>query len=164
LSDMNLNNLQGDLMPKISPENKVFSDIVKELYSDLTQYETDVPQNFERPCFLFINPCKSSRTEELTMRCYKQLQEYEMIFFGVIDDVEMLTEYKNSFIDYLLGVKKIPIPESDRFFTIERVSENTNDTESLVIFTVEISRVLARNLRRPVFDKISGFENSIIIH
>lgn len=163
MSDTNLNDLQQNLIDNPSPQNSVFSEIVKEVFGDIQQYETDVPQNFSRPCFLFINPDKATRTNEMTASSYKVMQNYELYFFAVEDDVEALTSYKEVFVDYLMGVKKIPIPGTDRYYTIEQVAADTDDVNSMVAFMVEVSRVKARNLRRPVVPKIKRIVNSISI-
>lgn len=154
MSNTNLNDLPQNSTDNPSPQNSVFSGIVKEIFGDIQQYETDVPQNFTRPCFLFINPDKSTRTQELTAAIYKTMQDYEIYFFATEDDVEALAKYKDTFVDYLMGVKKIPIPETDRFYTIERVAADTDDVNSMVAFMIEVSRVRARDLRRPTVSKI----------
>lgn len=163
MSDMNLNDLPQNSIDNPSPQNSVFSKIVKTVFGDIQQYETDVPENFKRPCFLFINPDKSTRTQELTTAIYKTMQNYEIYFFAAEDDVEALTEYKDTFVDYLMGLKKIPIPETDRFYTIERVAADTDDVNSMVAFMIEVSRVRARDLRRPTVPKIRKMVNSISI-
>ena len=78
MSDTNLSDLQRNLTNSPSPQNSVFSEIVKEVFGDIQQYETDVPQNFSRPCFLFINPDKTTRTKEMTASSYKVMQNYEI--------------------------------------------------------------------------------------
>lgn len=163
LSDMNLKDLPQNSMNSPSPQNSVFSEIVKTVFGDIQQYETDVPQNFTRPCFLFINPDKNTRTQELTGAIYKTMQDYEIYFFATEDDVEALTEYKEAFVDYLMGLKKIPIPETDRFYTIERVAADTDDVNSMVAFMIEVSRARARDLRRPTVPQIRKLVNSISI-
>lgn len=160
---MNLNDLQHNLTNNPSPQNSVFSEIVKEVFGDIQQYETDVPQNFNRPCFLFINPDKTTRTKELTASSYKVMKNYEIYFFAVEDDIEVLTRYKESFIDYLMGLKKIPIPNTDRYYTIEQVAADTDDVNSMVAFMIEVSRVLSRNLRRPNVPKIRKVVNKITV-
>ena len=126
MSDTNLNDLQQNSTGNPSPQNSVFSEIVKEVFGDIQQYETDVPQNFSRPCFLFINPDKTTRTKEMTASSYKAKQNYEIYFFSTEDDVESLTSYKDSFVDYLMGVKKVPIPGTDRYYTVEQVAADTD--------------------------------------
>lgn len=163
MSDMNLNDLQQNSTGNPSPQNSVFSEIVKEVFGDIQQYETDVPQNFNRPCFLFINPDKTTRTKEMTASSYKVMQNYEIYFFATEDDVESLTSYKDSFIDYLMGVKKVPIPGTDRYYTVEQVAADTDDVNSMVAFMIEVSRVKARNLRRPEVPKIRKVVNSISV-
>ena len=164
MSDMNLNDLQQNLTDNPSPQNSVFSEIVKEVFGDIQQYETDVPQNFSRPCFLFINPDKTTRTKEMTASTYKIIQNYEIYFFAMEDDVESLTSYKDFFVDYLMGVKKIPIPGTGRYYTIEQVAADTDDMNSMVAFMIEVSRVKIRNLRRPEVPKIGKIVNSISIY
>lgn len=161
--DMNLNNLQHNSTNNPSPQNSVFSEIIKEVFGDIQQYETDVPQNFSRPCFLFINPDKTTRTKELTASAYKVMKNYEIYFFAIEDDVEALTNYKDSFINYLMGLKKIPIPNTDRYYTIEQVAADTDDVNSMVAFMIEVSRVLPRDLRRPYVPKIRKVVNKITI-
>ena len=163
MSDTNLNDLQQNSTGNPSPQNSVFSEIVKEVFGDIQQYETDVPQNFSRPCFLFINPDKTTRTKEMTASSYKAMQNYEIYFFATEDDVESLTSYKDSFVDYLMGVKKVPIPGTDRYYTVEQVAEDTDDVNSMVAFMIEVSRVKARNLRRPAVPKIRKIVNSISV-
>ena len=163
MSDTNLNDLRQNSTDNPSPQNSVFSEIVKEVFGDIQQYETDVPQNFSRPCFLFINPDKTTRTREMTASTYKVMQNYEIYFFATEDDVESLTSYKDSFVDYLMGVKKIPIPGTDRYYTVEQVAADTDDVNSMVAFMVEVSRVKARNLRRPGVPKIRKIVNSISV-
>ena len=163
MSDMNLNDLQQNSAGNPSPQNSVFSEIVKEVFGDIQQYETDVPQNFSRPCFLFINPDKTTRTKEMTASSYKAMQNYEIYFFATEDDVESLTSYKDSFVDYLMGVKKVPIPGTDRYYTVEQVAADTDDVNSMVAFMIEVSRVKARNLRRPAVPKIRKIVNSISV-
>lgn len=163
MSDMNLNDLQQNSTGNPSPQNSVFSEIVKEVFGDIQQYETDVPQNFSRPCFLFINPDKTTRTKEMTASSYKAMQNYEIYFFATEDDVESLTSYKDSFVDYLMGVKKVPIPGTDRYYTVEQVAADTDDVNSMVAFMIEVSRVKARNLRRPAVPKIRKIVNSISV-
>lgn len=163
MSDTNLNDLRQNSTDNPSPQNSVFSEIVKEVFGDIQQYETDVPQNFSRPCFLFINPDKTTRTKEMTASSYKVMQNYEIYFFATEDDVESLTSYKDSFVDYLMGVKKIPIPGTDRYYTVEQVAADTDDVNSMVAFMVEVSRVKARNLRRPGVPKIRKIVNSISV-
>ena len=72
------------------PENRVFSEIVKEIFGDILQYETDVPEDFTRPCFLFINPDKTTRTEPLTKAAYKAVYRYEIYGFSEDGDVDGL--------------------------------------------------------------------------
>lgn len=163
MSDTNLNDLRPNSTDNPSPQNSVFSEIVKEVFGDIQQYETDVPQNFSRPCFLFINPDKTTRTKEMTASSYKVMQNYEIYFFATEDDVESLTSYKDSFVDYLMGVKKIPIPGTDRYYTVEQVAADTDDVNSMVAFMIEVSRVKARNLRRPGVPKIRKIVNSISV-
>ncbi len=163
MSDTNLNDLRQNSTDNPSPQNSVFSEIVKEVFGDIQQYETDVPQNFSRPCFLFINPDKTTRTQELTASAYKVMQNYEIYFFAVEEDVEALTSYKDSFVDYLMGLKKIPIPGTDRFYAVEQVAADTDDVNSMVAFMIEVSRVRARDLRRPKAPKIRRIVNSILI-
>lgn len=163
MSDTNLNDLRQNSTDNPSPQNSVFSEIVKEVFGDIQQYETDVPQNFSRPCFLFINPDKTTRTKEMTASSYKVMQNYEIYFFATEDDVESLTSYKDSFVDYLMGVKKIPIPGTDRYYTVEQVAADTDDVNSMVAFMIEVSRVKARNLRRPGVPKIRKIINSISV-
>lgn len=163
MSDMNLNDLQQNSTNNPSPQNSVFSEIVKEVFGDIQQYETDVPQNFRRPCFLFINPDKTTRTKEMTASSYKVMQNYEIYFFATEDDVESLTRYKDSFVDYLMGVKKIPIPGTERYYTVEQVAADTDDVNSMVAFMVEVSRVRKRDLRRPEVPKIRKIVNSISV-
>lgn len=163
MSNMNLNDLQQNSTDNPSPQNSVFSEIVKEVFGDIQQYETDVPQNFSRPCFLFINPDKTTRTKEMTASSYKVMQNYEIYFFAMEDDVESLTSYKDSFVDYLMGVKKIPIPGTERYYTIEQVAADTDDMNSMVAFMIEVSRVKIRNLRRPEVPKIGKIVNNISI-
>ena len=163
MSDTNLNDLQQNSTGNPSPQNSVFSEIVKEVFGDIQQYETDVPQNFSRPCFLFINPDKTTRTKEMTASSYKAMQNYEIYFFATEDDVESLTSYKDSFVDYLMGVKKVPIPGTDRYYTVEQVAADTDDVNSMVAFMIEVSRVKARNLRRPAVPKIRKIVNSISV-
>ena len=157
------NDLQQNSAGNPSPQNSVFSEIVKEVFGDIQQYETDVPQNFSRPCFLFINPDKTTRTKEMTASSYKAMQNYEIYFFATEDDVESLTSYKDSFVDYLMGVKKVPIPGTDRYYTVEQVAADTDDVNSMVAFMIEVSRVKARNLRRPAVPKIRKIVNSISV-
>ena len=163
MSDTNLNDLQQNSAGNPSPQNSVFSEIVKEVFGDIQQYETDVPQNFSRPCFLFINPDKTTRTKEMTASSYKAMQNYEIYFFATEDDVESLTSYKDSFVDYLMRVKKVPIPGTDRYYTVEQVAADTDDVNSMVAFMIEVSRVKARNLRRPAVPKIRKIVNSISV-
>ncbi len=168
MSDTNLNDLHPNLIDNPSPQNSVFSEIVKEVFGNITQYETDVPENFERPCFLFINPDKNTSTQELTGRIYKVTKSYEIYFFAKeteekLSDVESLTEYKDRFVDYLMGLKKIPIPNTDRFYTVERVAADTDDINSMVAFMIEVSRILPRDLRRQVVPKIEKVVNKISI-
>ena len=163
MSDTNLNDLQQNSAGNPSPQNSVFSEIVKEVFGDIQQYETDVPQNFSRPCFLFINPDKTTRTKEMTASSYKAMQNYEIYFFATEDDVESLTSYKDSFVDYLMGVKKVPIPGTDRYYTVEQVAADTDDMNYMFAFMIEVSRVKARNLRRPAVPKIRKIVNSISV-
>lgn len=163
MSDTNLNDLQQNSTGNPSPQNSVFSEIVKEVFGDIQQYETDVPQNFSRPCFLFINPDKTTRTKEMTASSYKAMQNYEIYFFATEDDVESLTSYKDSFVDYLMGVKKVPIPGTDRYYTVEQVAADTDDVNSMVAFMIEVSRILPRNLRRHDVPKINKVVNKIIV-
>lgn len=145
------------------PENRVFSDIVKEVFGDIRQYETDVPEDFERPCFLFINPDKSVQTEELTKAMYKETRTYEIYMFCIEGDVTGLTINKDKFIDYLMGLKKVPIPDTGRYFTIEQVAADTNDTDFVVAYMVRVSRIKSRDLRRPQVDKIRKVVNKVIL-
>lgn len=164
MSDTSLNDLPNDLtMNDPSPQNSVFSEIVKIVFGDVRQYETDVPEDFERPCFLFINPDKNTRTQELTGALYKTMQSYEIYFYSVDDDVEALTSCKDEFVDYLMGLKKVPIPGTDRYYTIEQVAAETDDVNSIVAFMIEVSRVRSRNLRRQTVPKIRQIVNSITI-
>ncbi len=160
---MNLNNLQKNSADNPSPQNSIFSEIVKEVFGDIQQYETDVPQNFERPCFLFINPDKATRTTELTATIYKVTQTYEIYFYAMEDDIETLTKYKDSFVDYLMGIKKIPLPNTERYYTVEQVIADTDDINSMVIFMIEVSRVKSRDLRRSKVPKIKKIVNNILL-
>lgn len=161
--DTNLNDLPQNSTNNPSPQNSVFSEVVKKVFGDIKQYETDVPQDFIRPCFLFINPDKNTRTQELTAVMYKTMQDYEIYFFSKEDDVEALTGYKDIFVDYLMGVKKIPIPGTDRYFTIERVAADTDDVNSMVAFMIEVSRIRSRDIRRKPVPKINHVVNKIIV-
>lgn len=166
--DMNLNDLPQNSIDNPSPQNSVFSEIVKTVFGDIQQYETDVPENFKRPCFLFINPDKNTRTQELTGKIYKVTKSYEIYYFAReteegLPDVESLADYKDQFMDYLMGLKKVPIPGTDRYYTIEQVSADTDDVNSMVAFMIEVSRVLSRDLRRPVVPKIRKVVNKITV-
>lgn len=145
------------------PENRAFSEIVKEIFGDIQQYETDVPEKFKRPCFLFINPDKATKTEELTKSLYKETRTYEIYMFCREEDVDSLTVNKDAFVDYLMGLKKIPIPDTGRFFTIERVAADTDDVNFMVAFMIEVSRVRSRNLRRDPVPKIQKIVNKISV-
>ncbi len=163
LLNLNLNDSQRNLTNNPSPQNAVFSEIVKEIFGDVQQYETDVPQNFERPCVLFINPDKTTRTKEMTASSYKIIQNYEIYFFATEDDIEALTSYKDSFVDYLMGLKKIPIPNTERYYTVEQVAADTDDVNSMVAFVIEVSRICSRDLRRSAVSKIERIVNRISI-
>lgn len=161
MSEQSLKNLQQSLIDKPSLQNFVFSEVIREVFGDVKQYEQDVPQNFIRPCFLFINPDKSTRTQELTATMYKIIQSYEIYFFAVEDDVETLTSYKDALVDYLMGVKKIVIPGTNHYFTIEQVVADTDDVNSMVAFMIEVSRTRSRNLRRSAVNKIKDVINHV---
>lgn len=62
-----------------------------------------------------------------------------------------------------MGLKKIPIPNTDRYYTIEQVAADTDDVNSMVAFMIEVSRVLLRNLRRPNVPKIRKVVNKITV-
>lgn len=145
------------------PENRALSDIVKEVFGDIMQYQIDVPEKFKRPCFLFINPDKSTKTEELTKTLYKETKTYEIYMYCAEDDVDSLTLNKEKLIDYLMGLKKIPIPDTERFFTIEKVVADTDDVNSMVAFMIEVFRVKSRNLRRNSVPKIQHIVNKVSI-
>lgn len=146
------------------PVNSVFSEIVKEVFGEVLQYETDVPEGFNRPCFLFINPDKSTKTEELTKTLYRETKLYEIYMFCVEGDVYGLTDNKEKLIDYLMGVKKVPIPGTDKYYTLEDIAADTNDVESVVAFMIKVSQVKSRNLRRPQSEKINKVINKIILN
>lgn len=99
----------------------------------------------------------------MTASSYKAMQNYEIYFFATEDDVESLTSYKDSFVDYLMGVKKVPIPGTDRYYTVEQVAADTDDVNSMVAFMIEVSRILPRNLRRHDVPKINKVVNKIIV-
>lgn len=145
------------------PEHMTFSEIVKEIFGDITQYEDDVPQDFTRPCFLFINPDKSTRTEPLTKAIYKVAYRYEMYGFSVEGDADNLRDMKDKLVDYLMGTPKIRIPDTDRYFTIENVEADTNDVDYVSAIMVEVSEIKGRNLRREPVPKISRIVNEITV-
>ena len=62
-----------------------------------------------------------------------------------------------------MGLKKIPIPNTERFYTIERVAADTDDINSMVAFMIEVSRILPRDLRRQIVPKIEKVINKISI-
>lgn len=162
MSNTNSNGLQQHSMDKPSPPNAAFSEVVKELFGDIQQYETDIPQNFARPCFLFINPDKETKTKELSAGLHQIFYRYEIQFYAVEDDVEGLTHYKNEFIDYLMSVKKVLIPDTDRrYFLIENVAADVNDFWSMVTFMVEVSRIQNRNRRIAQAPKIRKIVNTL---
>lgn len=145
------------------PENRVFSEIVKEIFGDILQYETDVPEDFTRPCFLFINPDKTTRTEPLTKAAYKAVYRYEIYGFSEDGDVDGLRERKDKIVDYLMGCPKIPIPDTDRYFTIENVDSDTNDADFVSLIMVDVSEIKKRDLRRKSVPKIRRIVNQISV-
>lgn len=162
MSNTNSNGLQHHSMDRPSPQNAVFSEVVREVFGDIQQYETDVPQNFVRPCFLFINPDKETKTKELSAGLYQIFYRFEIYFFAKEDDVEGLTHYKNELVDYLMGVKKVLIPDTDRrFFLIENIAADTDDINSMVAFMVEVSRIQNRNRRIAQAPKIKKIVNTL---
>lgn len=146
-----------------SPENRVFSEIVKEIFGDILQYETDVPEDFTRPCFLFINPDKTTRTEVLTKAAYKAVYRYEIYGFSEDGDVDGLRKRKDMLVDYLMGCPKIPIPDTDRYFTIENVDSDTNDADFVSIVMVDVSEIRRRDLRRKAVPKINKIIKQISV-
>lgn len=145
------------------PEHMTFSEIVKEIFGEIKQYEDDVPQDFIRPCFLFINPDKSTRTEPLTKAIYKVTYRYEMYGFSMEGDADGLRDMKDKLVDYLMGTPKIPISNSDRYFTIENVEADTNDVDYVSAVMVEVSEIMNRNLRRASVPKINKIINEITV-
>lgn len=145
------------------PEHMAFSEIVKEIFGEIEQYEDDVPQDFTRPCFLFINPDKSTRTEPLTKAIYKVTYRYEIYGFSAEGDADGLRDMKDKLVDYLMGTPKIPISNSGRYFTIENVEADTNDLEYVSAVMVEVSEIMNRNLRRASVPKINRIINEITV-
>lgn len=127
------------------------------------QYEDDVPQDFTRPCFLFINPDKSTRTEPLTKAIYKVTYRYEMYGFSDDGDADGLRNMKDKLVDYLMGTPKIQIPGTNRYFTIENVEADTNDVDYVTAVMVEVSQVRTRDLRRKPVSKINKIVNEITV-
>lgn len=150
-------------------ENQVLSNIFKNVYPNWMQYESDVPQNFKRPCFLFLNPDANEDTEIMSAFAYKSTKNYTVYAFvhneneakeSHIDRIDLLSKVKVDILEYVAGAIKYPIPNSDRrFMTVERVSATANEPSGFVQFSFRLSRILSRDLRRPVVPKIMHVYN-----
>lgn len=151
----------------MQPENQVLSEIVHNVFPTMRQYENDVPKNFKRPCFLFINPDHNTTTQELTAFMYRVTKSFTVYAFASEQkngNPDELLQTKNALIDYVLGVKKYPIPDTDRqFFTVELVSAETNDIRAVTTFEFQLSRIIMRNRRRPQKDKIQKVVNEFTV-
>lgn len=62
-----------------------------------------------------------------------------------------------------MGIKKILFPETDFYYTIERVVTDTDNKNFVVTFMIEVSRIRARDLQRPTVPKIKKLVNNILI-
>lgn len=150
-------------------ENQVLSNIFEAVYPGWKQYEGDVPQNFMRPCFLFLNPESNEDTEILSAAAYKTIKNFTVYAFvhnekeakeAHIDRIDLLSEVKERVLDYVAGAIKYPIPNSDRrFMTMERASARTSEPGGFIEFSFRMSRILSRNLRRPPVPKIMYVRN-----
>lgn len=145
------------------PEHMVFSEIVREIFGEIIQYEDDVPQDFKRPCFLFINPSKNSKVDQLTKALYKETLRYEIYGFANENDVDGLYNMRDKLMDYLIGTPKIKLPETEQYFTIENIEADTNYTDYVTGFMIEVSRLRKRNLKRVPVNKISTIINRTIV-
>lgn len=135
-------------------ENLVLSNIVKDVFPDTKQYEGDVPQNFTRPCFLFINPAKTDRTTVVSAFMYKAQNTYTVYYFSPkeeqakqmgIDRLDHMTDVLQKVRHHAASGTKWPIPNSDRrFLTIEQISADAHEDADYIEFTFVVSRFIKR--------------------
>ena len=151
----------------MQPENQVLSEIVHTVFPNVRQYENDVPEGFTRPCFLFINPDRNTTTQELTAFMYRVTKSFVVYAFEKKQqdgNPDALLQTKNAIIDYVLGIKKYPILDTDRqFFTVELVSAETDDIRAVTTFEFQLSRVIMRDRRQSKKDKIHKVVNEFTI-
>ena len=62
-----------------------------------------------------------------------------------------------------MGCPKIPIPDTDRYFTIENVDSDTNDADFVSLIMVDVSEIKKRDLRRKSVPKIRRIVNQITV-
>lgn len=131
-------------------ENEMLKTVVKELFPGIKLYENDVPKDFKRPCFIFIEPEDRSDTEELTKIVMKVTKTMTMYAFYPEDNGNLGNELRQKLQEYLMREKKHLIPGSNgRYFTVESCSTDTNKVECLIEYAMRISRTVSRNLPRP---------------
>lgn len=159
---------------KADNDSKVIVNIIATVFPKIKIYENDVPQNFERPCFLIVRPDKNTTTRELTGAVYEEAKLFTVFAFDEMPDdtnsnvdkvSQEMESTKHSLIDYVMGTPKYPIPESDRrYLTVEIVSAEADDVNAVTEFTFRTKRTLPRDLRRPKAEKIKKIvSNGVVI-
>lgn len=151
-------------------DSKVLVNIIATIFPNVTIYENDVPQNFERPCFLIIRPDKNTTTRELTRTAYEETKVFTIYAFDKLPDdmksnIDVISKEieatKHSLIDYIMGEPKHLIPNTDnRYLTVELANVEADDVNAVSEFTVRTKRILQRNLRKPKSNKIMEVVNN----
>lgn len=151
-------------------DSKVLVNIIATVFPDVTIYENDVPQDFDRPCFLIIRPDKNTTTRELTKTIYEETKVFTIYAFDKLSDdmksnidtiSQEMESTKHSFIDYLMGEPKHLIPNTDnRYLTVELANVEADDVNAVSEFTIRTKRILPRNLRKPKVNKIMEVVNN----
>lgn len=151
-------------------DSKVIVNIIATVFPKITIYENDVPQNFDRPCFLIIRPDKNTTTREITRTVYEETKLFTIYAFDELPDdvksnVDMISQEmestKHALIDYIMGVPKHLIPDTDRrYITVEIVNVESDDVNAVSEFTLRTKRMLSRDLRKPKVNKIMEVVNN----
>lgn len=133
----------------MTDENEVLKAIVMKLFPSATLYENDVPTEFKRPCFVFIEPGDRTDTKELTKAILKVSRTIPLYGFYEEDNSSQGKEMQQKLLEYLMRDKKHLIPDSDRrYLTLDSCSVNDNTADFFLEFSICFSRTVMRNMSR----------------
>lgn len=162
-----------NLMDDSNNESRVITGIITTVFPGVTIYENDVPEGFERPCFLIVRPDKTTTVRELTRCTYEETKTYTLFAFDELPDelnqnIEQVSKElestKQGFIGYVMGTPKYLIPGSDRrYLTVEIVQAETDDLNAVITFTIRTKRTKQRDLRLPQYPPINKVVNNGIV-